>query len=235
MAIPGKGCFVAWHDLQPGREGDHDQWHTHEHMIERVAIPGFLRGLRYRSVAGSPRVCSMYHVESVETFTSPAYLARLNSPTAWTKQVMPLFVGMNRTLCTVVSTHGHGIGGHLLTVQLRPTPRRSKELQEALSSKQLPSLAAKRGLCGAHFLIGDRAASQTRTQEKALRGEPDAIADWVLLIEGYDADAVAEARLELTGALPSLGADEPMVEGLYVLDFTLGEDEAKRIWKTPQS
>jgi hypothetical protein len=57
MAIPGTGCFVAWYDLQPGREADHDEWHTHEHMIERVAISGFLRGLRYRSLTGSPRTC----------------------------------------------------------------------------------------------------------------------------------------------------------------------------------
>src|SRR5262245_40452423 len=117
MALPGSGCFVAWHDLQPGREADHDHWHTHEHMIERVAIPGFLRGLRYRSAGGSPRVCTIYHAESVATFTSPVYLERLNSPTPWTRQVLPLFVGMNRTLCTVASTHGHGIGGHLLTIQ----------------------------------------------------------------------------------------------------------------------
>ncbi len=235
MAILGKGCFVAWHDLQPGREADHDQWHTHEHMIERVAIPGFLRGLRYRSVSGSPRVCSMYHVEAVETFTSPSYLERLNNPTAWTKQVMPLFVGMNRTLCTVVSTHGHGIGGHLLTIQLKPKSGQAKALEEVLSSKLLPALASERGLCGAHLLIGDRAASQTRTQEKALRGEPDAIADWVLLIEGYDGESVATARANLTKALPGHGADQPMVAGLYSLDFTLGEDQAKRIWKRPET
>jgi hypothetical protein len=55
MAMPGKGCFVGWYDLQPGRETDHDHWHTHEHMIERVAISGFLRGFRYRSLTGSPR------------------------------------------------------------------------------------------------------------------------------------------------------------------------------------
>ena len=94
MSIPGTGCFVAWYDLQPGREADHDQWHTHEHMIERVAIPGFLRGLRYRTVSGNPRVCAIYQVEELGTFTSPAYLARLNNPTPWTSQTLPLFVGM---------------------------------------------------------------------------------------------------------------------------------------------
>ena len=53
MAMPGTGCFVAIHDLMRGREADYENWHTHEHMIERLAIPGFLRGLRYRAVTQS--------------------------------------------------------------------------------------------------------------------------------------------------------------------------------------
>ncbi|HEX6610361.1 MAG TPA: hypothetical protein VF051_06255, partial [Hyphomicrobiaceae bacterium] len=223
MAIAGLGCFVAWHDLQSGREADHDHWHTHEHMIERVAIPGFLRGFRYRSVAGSPRVCTMYQVESVSTLTSPAYLERLNNPTPWSKQILPLFVGMNRTLCTVASTHGHGIGGHLLTIQLAPIAGENNRLRDTLSERVLPELAARRGLCGAHLLIGDQAASQMRTQEKALRGEPDAVADWIVLIEGYDSAEVAAARSELAATLPAHGGAPDMVSGLYTFDFALGQ------------
>jgi hypothetical protein len=234
MAIAGLGCFVAWHDLQSGREADHDHWHTHEHMIERLAIPGFLRGFRYRSVAGSPRVCTMYQVESVSTLTSPAYLERLNNPTPWSKQILPLFVGMNRTLCTVASTHGHGIGGHLLTIQLAPIAGENNRLRGTLSERVLPELAARRGLCGAHLLIGDQAASQMRTQEKALRGEPDAVADWIVLIEGYDSAEVAAARSELAATLPAHGGAPDMVAGLYTLDFTLGQDEAKALWRKPQ-
>ena len=235
MALPGLGCFVAWHDLQPGRENDHDQWHTHEHMIERVAISGFLRGLRYRSLTGSPRVCTMYQVETLATFTSPAYVERLNNPTPWTKRTMPLFVGMNRTLCTVVATHGHGVGGYLLTIQLTPQPDAVAMLKTWLSDIALPDFATRAGLCGAHLLIGDRAVSQTRTQEKALRGEPDAVADWVVLVEGYDRTEVERALSELTGTngLVAHGAAEKLTTGLYSLDFTLSENEAKAIWRKP--
>ena len=235
MALSGTGCFVAWHDLQPGREADHDQWHTHEHMIERVTIPGFLRGLRYRSLTGNPRVCSMYQVETLETFTSTAYLERLNNPTPWTKRTMPLFVGMNRTLCRVVATHGHGIGGYLLTIQLTPQLDGAERLTSWLSRVALPEFASRAGLCGAHLLIGDRAVSQTRTQEKVLRGEPDAVADWVVLVEGYDRAAVEFALSELIGTqgLVAHGATEKATTGLYSLDFTLGENEAKALWRKP--
>ena len=235
MTLPGRGCFVAWHDLQPGREADHDQWHTHEHMIERVAIPGFLRGQRYRSLTGNPRVCTMYQVDTLATFTSPAYLERLNNPTPWTKRTMPLFVGMNRTLCTVAATHGHGIGGYLLTIQLTALPDRAEHLRAWLSDVALPDLAGRAGLCGAHLLFGNRAVSQTKTQEKVLRGEPDAVADWVVLVEGYDRCSVERALSELQGSngLAAHGAAENATAGLYSLDFTLGENEAKAIWRKP--
>ncbi|MFM9943153.1 MAG: hypothetical protein ACKVP7_27100 [Hyphomicrobiaceae bacterium] len=237
MAIPGSGCFVAWYDLQPGREAEHDHWHTHEHMIERVAIPGFLRGMRYRSLTGSPRVCVIYQADTLATFTSPAYLERLNNPTPWSQRTLPLFVGMNRTLCTVTATHGHGIGGFLLTIQLKPRDGGADRLRSWLAKEALPALAARAGLCGAHLLFGDQAASQTKTKEKLLRGVPDAVADWVLLVEGYDRGVVAETQAELCGpaGLGAQGADPSMVAGLYSLDFTIAEAEAKKIWRLPAS
>jgi len=235
MAIAGKGCFVAWYGLRTGGETEHDDWHTHEHMIERVAIPGFCRGLRYRSLTEGPRVCVIYQVEALETLASPAYLERLNNPTPWTTSSMPLIAGMNRTLCRVASTHGHGTGGYLLTIQLAPRAGSENGLKSWLGDEALPDLAARAGLCGAHLLIGDSEVSQIKTQEKELRGGSDAIADWIVLVEGYDRAATEYARMELLGAsgLAAHGAVDPLIPGLYSLDFAIEETEAKRIWRNP--
>ena len=234
MAIAGTGCFIAWYNVRPGSEADHDQWHTHEHMIERVAIPGFLQGFRYRSIQDAPRVCGIYWASSVAAFTAPPYQERLNNPTPWTKQVMPNVVDMNRTLCTVASSSGHGTGGDLLTIQLAVEPDFIDHLRDRLSNDILPKLAKERGLCGAHLLVGDRAASQMKSQEKVLRGTPDAIADWVVMVEGYDAEAVAAAQSDLMPVLSDMGAIDP-VPGLYKLDFTLGEHEATALWQRSES
>jgi hypothetical protein len=242
MALAGQGCFVGWYDLKPGHEAAHDHWHTHEHMIERVAIPGFRRGSRYRSVAfgssaptGVPRVCIVYQTDTLETLVSPAYLERLNAPTPWTSRSLPLFLGMNRTLARVVASHGAGLGGTLLTIQLSPAAGAADRLRGWLTAEALPELAARPGLSGAHLLVADDAASRTGSQEKKLRGAPDAVADWVLLVEGYDRAAVEQALAGLVGegGLPSRGAASGPTVGLYALDFSLGEDEAKRIWKKP--
>jgi hypothetical protein len=235
MAIPGKGCFVAWYDLQPGEDAGHDHWHTHEHMIERVAIPGFLRGFRYRSLTGSPRTCVVYHAEKLETLNSSAYVERLNNPTPWSERTLPQMTGMNRTMCSVAASHGFGIGGYLLTVQVSAAAGREVDLRSWLSGQVLADLAGRAGLCGAHFLIGDRGVSDTPTQEKELRGKPDEIADWIVLVEGYDRAAAEQAKAELLGAdgLVGHGAAEPLTAGLYSLDYSLGEEEAKRIWRKP--
>ena len=43
MALLGQAAMVAIYDLEAGWEAKHDDWHSHEHMHERVGIPGFLR------------------------------------------------------------------------------------------------------------------------------------------------------------------------------------------------
>src|SRR5258708_2303417 len=121
---------------------------------------------------GSPRVCVIYQVDTLVTLASPAYLERLNNPTPWTGRSMSLIVGMNRSLCNVVSTHGHGIGGYLLTVQLAPRSGYADRLKGWLCDELIPTFADRAGLCGAHLLISDREVSQIKTQDKELRGEP---------------------------------------------------------------
>ncbi len=106
-----------------------------------------------------------------------------------------------------------------------------------LSANRLPALATRAGLCAAHLLLGDQAVSATPTQEKELRGQPDQIADWVVLVEGYDRHAVEQAKAEFLGrdGLYAHGAAGNPVAGLYSLDFTLGEDEAKAVWRHPKA
>jgi hypothetical protein len=61
-----------------------------------------------------------------------------------------------------------------------------------------------------------------QTEEQRMRGG-DAIADWVLLVHGYDAEAVAQvSRGELgAAALVERGAAPGTVAGVYRLDFAL--------------
>ena len=82
---------------------------------------------------------------------------------------------------------------------------------------------------GLILLFGDKDVSQTPTREKELRGEPDAVADWVVLVEGYDRSAVEQVKAELLGidGLLDHGANANLIAGLYTLDYTLEEKRSK--------
>lgn len=230
MPMPGTGCFIAVHDIKPGHEADYEDWHTHEHMLERLAIPGFLRGMRYRSLSDGPRVCTIYQVESLASLTSPAYLDRLNNPTRWTIESVPLGIGMNKTFCSVIASFGHGVGGYLSVIQFTPRSAEASGLQQWLSDQALPEMAGQSGLCGAHLLVGDGDASRTKAKERELRSETAAVADWIVLIEGYDRQVVelAAARLNAPAGLLGHGAEDGGLSCfLFGLDFFMGESEAK--------
>ena len=83
-----------------------------------------------------------------------------------------------------------------------------------MTEEILPALVREPGVLGAHYLEGDVAASRTETEEKRLRAGADAIADRVILVGGYDADALetvgrttlSPAALEAHGASVSQAA-----------------------------
>ena len=235
MSMPGKGCFVGWYDVTPGRSADHDHWHSHEHMIERVAIPGFLAGMRYRALDGGRRTCVTYRTESLATLTSEAYLERLNNPTPWTQQGVSMIEGMNRTLANVIASEGAGVGGYLLTVEFSPAAGQADAVETWLKEDALAALAASPGLNAAHLLRGDDASSNVQTEEKAIRGAPDEVSDWIVMVEGYDQGAVEQtlAALNGLGGLVDHGAAPGARYGLYTLDFAIDEKQAKAIWVAP--
>lgn len=208
MALLGNGAMVFWHDLAPDTDQDYCDWHAHEHIAERVGIPGFLRGRRCSALAGPPAYFIMYEVDDLAVLTSAPYLARLNDPSEWTSRALGYFRNSNRTLCRRDLSFGLGVGRRIATLQFSPQEGQADALHAWLANECLPDLAALSGLCGAHLLVGDEAASHTETEEKALRDRPDEVADWVLLIEGYEDEALDQAMAgpASTATLASRGA-----------------------------
>jgi hypothetical protein len=226
MSLLGKGAMVIWHDIAAGCESDYNEWHSKEHMLERVGVPGFRRGHRYQAISGSPKFLNLYEVEALATLTSQPYLDRLNHPTPWTQKTMGYFRNNNRTLCRVVATVGNGICADLLTIQLAAAPGRGEELGRWLAL-QVSALIDRPGVLGAHYLEGDLAASRTETEEKRLRAGSDAIADRVVLVGGYDAEALGDLRRSVLApaALAEQGAEAPQQAAVYRLLHCITEPD----------
>ncbi len=210
-------------DIAPEAIAEHDRWHTHEHLPERLAIPGFLRGTRWVATAAGPavpRYMVLYEVQGLATLGSEAYLQRLNHPSPWTSRVMPHYRGMRRGFCTVLGSFGFGTGhaGALLRFK-SPAPGAEAAPHRRLLQDVLPAWPAHPGLGSAHLLEG--AATPAMTNEQRLRGVADAGVDSALVVTGYDDRAVAEAMQELaTTDLPRHGAAD-ITFATYRLDYSL--------------
>ena len=81
--------------------------------------------------------------------------------------------------------------------------------------------------------FGDRFASQIKAKERELRDETAAVADWVILVEGYDKPTVETELSTVSEALPAHGAERRLTTNLYTLDYVLDQDEAKAKWRNP--
>src|SRR6185436_6393906 len=67
MALIGQGVLIIWHAMTPEGDLEMIRWHDREHVAERVGIPGFRRGRRYDTPAGTREYLDIYETESFET------------------------------------------------------------------------------------------------------------------------------------------------------------------------
>ena len=197
MPLLGRAAMLLTFDVADEAIAEHDDWHTHEHLPERMAIPGFLRGTRWVATGGGPRYAVLYEVERLETLTSPAYVERLEHPSPWTQRIMPHYRGMARGFCAVERSCGAVTGHCALLVRFAAAHDDERAFAARLGDEVMLPLPERRGLAGVHLL---RAAAQPRmTTEQRIRGA-DAGVDWALLATGYEPDAVAALATAELGA-----------------------------------
>jgi len=218
----GNGAMILYYDIAPEAIGDHDDWHTHEHFPERLAIPGFRRASRWIAVAGNPRYLVMYEVSEVRVLSDAPYLERLNNPTPWTSRMMTNFRGMVRGFCSVASRSGAGFGQALLSIRYTPASGRQTELRDWLKAV-LPGVTSSQGV--ASSLVLEPAAQPPMTKEQGLRGK-DAELPCVLLLTGYDAASLSRiGEEELSAAQFEQHGASVVARGDYHLDLVRTEDE----------
>lgn len=219
MPLLGKAAMLLSFDIVPEAVAEHDHWHTHEHLQERLSIAGFVRATRWVALAGQPRYFIVYEVAELAALTSAAYLERLNNPTPWTSKIMPCYRGMARGFCAVTASFGLGNGHAVRVIRFRPDPDAAASLRRWLVEAALPPLASQPGIGGAHLF--ESAQTPPMTNEQRIRGR-DAGVDSVLLLTGYDHDALAAAldarHLEQRGA-------QSVIDGMYRLDYSLSREE----------
>ena len=202
--LAGEGAVAIWNDIAEAGRAEFYAWHLHEHIPERVGIPGFVRGRRYRAADGATRseFFTLYETSSFQVIQGSDYLSRLNQPTEWTRKATAHFQTTTRSLTRVVASHGVGSGGALLTLRFDIADDAVHSAVPLLTSS-LEAAARLPRISGAHLLGSDAGVSGQSTAESKDRKDLLAPARWVLLLEGCDIHAF-DAALELLKTITEL-------------------------------
>ena len=107
----GQAVMVNWSDVAPEHRHAYYEWHCREHMVGRVALPGFIRGRRCIAAKASRDFLVWYEVENVDVLKSKAYLDKANAPSELTRRTTPFIQNSSRALARVRESLGVGVGG----------------------------------------------------------------------------------------------------------------------------
>jgi hypothetical protein len=212
--LAGEAVVAIWNGIAPEARAQFYDWHTNEHMPERVGIPGFRRGRRYIAADAdtAPEFFTLYEADTMQVLQGSDYANRLNNPTPGTRATTAQFRDTSRALSRVVVSHGPGIGGVLLTIRFDCDEQHLPALRAMVRAA-----AQATRVTGAHLCMGDADASAVRTAETRDRTDIQVPPNIFIMVEATDTEALTDILQER--AMSGAGARGPFVRGLYRLEY----------------
>src|SRR3954463_14732557 len=198
MPLRGRAFMAIWHDIEASGEAEYSDWHTRQHMPERLGVPGFLAGRRGVDWdLAHQRWFTLYETRTLEVLSSHEYRARLNNPTYWSNRNQPNFRNFARSACILSASTGRGFGGAMATIRLN---MREDELAEfeAAADRLAHRIALLDGVCGAHLGVAAPQTTRIKTRESELRASTgEEVFDAIVLVDGV-------GRRELNRVVPDV-------------------------------
>ena len=187
--MTGTGVLAVWNNRVKESETNYENWYQSEHLPERLAVPGFVRGRRYQAVVGDLEFFTWYEVASPATLRSEAYKTCLANPTPWTQEMMSgIFVDASRTVCRREVLWGEAFGSAALAIRFTGT------VDAAAAGAAIEGLTDPTSLVRAELWVSDEQPGEGAMAEEAIRGPDAKIASCLLLEFLRDPDAQAAAN-----------------------------------------
>ena len=220
MPLAGKGMLLTSMDIDPSDEADFNRWYDREHLLERVAIEGFLEARRYVAHQGSPKYLCLYSTATFEVLDSPTYRTALMNPTDWSKKNLARFKNMIRAVARITISRGQGRGAALGIIRLRPASGSADKLRAALRDSLDPEKLD--GIISMHLIENDPVLSKPITDDPPI-SDPGA-GDWFVLIDATDVNAIsAVSAARFAGS--ALAGGIPVSAGSYRLMWDLARSD----------
>lgn len=218
MALAGTVAIAIWNDIIAEKREQFFEWHPREHVPERLGIPGFLRGRRFRAIGEGIEFLTLYELASKEVITSDAYKRRLSSPTPWSLDVLPGFRNNLRGVCDLHINAGNVDGAVFLTRRFSPQPGQEAGLEARIRGWTEVLLQLKQ-VCGVELLVCDHAMSGTNTALQ--RGRSITAPDWVLMVEAISQEGAEAARDFIATQTVEIDPGKTDETAIYRLEYQL--------------
>jgi hypothetical protein len=189
---PGKALLMVWTDIPAELEYDFNEWYIRDHVRERIlGVPGFIRGRRFVSDAGTPKYLATYEAENIAVLTSEPYRALVRNPDALSRRFIPRFQHTIKGICDIAVEAGEAEGAALGMVKLTRAAGREADLRLWVRDALVPELMRQHGIVAVRYAEKNPAALAAGTAEH-LR-PTDRYIDAVLMIEAVSAQDLAAA------------------------------------------
>jgi len=173
----GSGLMAFWARIEESYLERFRRWHNSEHMPERVSIPGFLAGQRYLGHGTNNFFLMMYETSEPAVLGGADYLARLNAPTAWTRESLPHFREPARNIYRRLAVQGKSdLFGAPCMVSVRFNA-------DAADAGLVERVAPQAGVARTRLFEIDAEISGIQTSERKIYGGGPGQQRWLLLVE----------------------------------------------------
>jgi hypothetical protein len=183
-----QGLLAIWANVDADYEAEFLQWHNCEHVAERVSIPGFHVGHRYRALDQARDFFMVYETDTAEVMQSASYIQSQNNPTPWTRQSIGHFRDTLRTIYTLAASEGQRPAldaPYVLLVRSNPpdTASGAEELIRWYQEEHLPRLCAVDGTMRARLYRADASISNIVTAERQVHGASSGTQEFLAMYE----------------------------------------------------
>ena len=220
-AHPVTGILAIRGELSADNRAGAEEWHLHEHLLERVSTPGFLRGRRCVTPLddvepGRTAFLVVYEADTVETFGSEEYLRRLDQPTPLTRRMVTTTENGRRSAGRVQASVGRGVGQVSILAEYRLDADGGEAAMGTLADEVLPELSAHREVLAARACRSEDAitAAKDTTSEGSRSQSRTTGGGGFALVDVTDATVADELAGWLRTRLEGItGLESPIVAG----------------------
>ncbi len=100
MRLRGTAFLALWNGVAPEALGAYEDWHSREHVPERLTVPGILAAWRYRDADPAKHdFFTLYDLADVAVLEGVPYQRLVSQPTPASLAMRPKLTGLTRIVC----------------------------------------------------------------------------------------------------------------------------------------